>query len=318
MVHISRFVSVALCCFLFLGASAQVCHNLYPYALGAVDDNNGNDLAGFIKTAAADAKLKSGLVRQYSDGNWGYLQVKTVKMPSVDIRRVDDKFEKVHLNFSQSIDVTLALGFVADGLKATWWSRQCNNPRGPLFQKTTDDDAKLDIPCLWYTDITKTMAARKFTLVEYYTDRYNNTDYSELLKNSILVESGLLKDANEYKAVIDFYNGFLSKFTYVEDPLLEDKSFVTFFTSGNDRFIGYFNIENNQLSGHLLRAGIEFPADRDTVVSHVFQKLTTKKIYVYGDDVFGLEKTMLRYAYVHKLKLIRRKTSDSLPFNKEK
>jgi len=317
MINKNKIAALSLISLLAGNTYAQVCHNLYPYAQGVVSDNNGHDLDGFIKSNSKDVLAKAPKIKEYSDGAWGYLQVKNARVPTVDIHRVDDKYERVHLNYAESIDATLALCDTKDGLKATWWARQCNNPNGPLFQKRTDDDGKMDVSVIRYHDIMTDLDAKKFTIVEYNSQTYNRLDYDELLKNYFTLENGIIKDATEYRTIIEFYNNFLSKFTYVEDPLLEDKSFVTLFSTGNHKFIGYFNIANSKLSGHLEPVDIQFESDKDTVTHNIFKHLTGKKIFVYGDEDFGLEKTILRYAYAHKLKTIRRNTATTDKFNKE-
>ncbi len=318
MINKIKIAAIGLFC-VFAGTNnAQECHNMFPYVQGVVSDNNGNDLVGFISTNTKDVAAKAPKIKEYSGDTWGYLQVKGVKTPSVDIKRVDDKYVKNHLSYSQAIDATLALCDTKDGMKATWWTRHCNNPMGPLFYKKADDDIKTNVPVTGYTDITKELTAKKFTLVEYNNNNYNRRDYDQLLKNYITLDKSTIKDAADYKTIIDFYNNFLSKFTYLEDPLLEDKSFVTFFTAGKNKFIGYFNIENSKLSGHLEATDIQYEKDRDTLVNHTFKKLTGKVVYIYGDDVFGMEKTLLRYSFVHKVKMIRRKTTTAKKFNKEK
>lgn len=297
---------------------AQVCHNLYPYVYGAVADNNGYDLAGFIKTNTRDVQAKAPIINKYSEGTWGYMQVKGAKVPSVDINRINDKYEKNHLSYAQYINATFALCDTKDGMKAAWWTRQCNNPKGPLFSKMADEEVKSDVPMVYYTDITKELSAKKFTLIEYNNTNYNRRDYDQLLKNYITLENGVIKDATDYKTIIEFYNTFLAKFTYLEDPLLEDKSFVTFFTAGKHQFVGYFNIENSKLSGHLQAVDIQFESDRDTVIKNTFTKLTRKTVFVYGDTVFGMEKALLRYGFAHNIKMIRRKTSSTKKFNTTK
>jgi hypothetical protein len=294
---------------------AQVCHNMFPYVQGVVNDNNGYDLVSYVKNSAKDVAVKAAKINEYSGGEWGYIQVKVIKAPSVEIERVNDKYVKNHLNFSQPIDATLAMCNTKEGMKATWWARQCNNSAGPLFYKKADDAVKTDMPIVYYTDVTKELAAKKFTLVEYNNETYNRRDYDQMLKNYITLENGIVKDAGEYKTIIDFYNNFLSKFGYVSDPLLEDKSFVTFFTAGKNRYAGYFNIENSKLSGHLEPVDIQYEKDKDTVVNNTFKKLTGKTIYVYGDDIYGMQKNMLRYGHLHNVKLIRRKTNTNKKFN---
>ena len=295
---------------------AQECHNIYPYVQGVVSDNNGYDMMGFIKSGAKDVKAKAPKIKEFSGDTWGYLQIRGVKVPSVDIKRVDDKYEKNHLSYSQFINATLALCDTKDGMKATWWTRQCNNPRGPLFNMATDDDGKGDVPIVRYLDITKELMSKKFTLVEYNNENYNRRDYDQLVKNYITLEKGVVKEMEEYKTIIDFYNNFLSKFTYVEDPLIEDKSFVTFINTSKNKFVGYFNIENGKLSGHLMPYVLTFESDKDTLVKHIFNKLEHKTVFVFGDDVSGMEKTLLNYGYVNHIKMIRRKTTTEKKFNK--
>jgi len=314
-IKIAAFGILSACA---VSSYAQECHNIYPYVQGVVSDNNGYDLVSYIRKSTNDVRAKAPKIKEYSGDTWGYLQVKGVKVPSVDINRVDDKYEKNHLSFAQVINATLALCDTKDGMKATWWTRQCNNPKGPLFFMRTDQDAGSEVPIVRYTDITKELAQKKFTLVEYNNKNYNRRDYDQLVKNYATLENGVIKEAEEYKTIIDFYNAFLSKFTYVEDPLLEDKSFVTFFATSHNKFVGYFNIENSKLSGHLEPLDIQFERDRDTVVTHIFKKTQHKTVFVYGDDIFGLDKTLLNYAYVHNIKMIRRKTSTDKMFNKAK
>jgi hypothetical protein len=297
---------------------AQECHNVYPYVQGIVSDNNGYDLNGFIKNNTKDVMAKAPKIKEYSGDTWGYLQIRGVKVPSVDINRVDDKYEKNHLSYSQIINATLALCDTKNGIKATWWTRQCNNPIGPVFNMRTEEDSKGEVPIVKYTDITKELTEKKFTLIEYNNTNYNRRDYDQFVKNYITVEKGVIKEAEEYKTIIDFFNNFLTKFTYVEDPLLEDKSFLTFFSTDKNKFIGWFNIENSKLSGHIEPVDLQFERDRDTVVNHVFKKLKHKTVFVYGDEVFGMEKTLLNYGYDHHIKMIRRKTATEKKFNSEK
>jgi hypothetical protein len=317
MMHKTLKISALL--FLFAtGSNAQVCHNLYPYAEGVVFDNNGHDLAAFIKTNSRDVAFKSGKIKEFSDNKWGYLQVNNAKVPSINIHPSLES-HRADLNHSEYINATLALFNTTEGVKATWWARQCNNPTGPLFYKKTDDNGKLTVDNVRYSALSKEMDLKTFTLVEYNDTTYNAGDYSLILKNHILLENLAVKDANDYKTIIDFYNNFLTKFTYLEDPLLGNKSFITFFTSGKTRYLGYFNIVNGKLAGHLEVADIRFEKDRETIVANTFRKLTGKVIYIYGDDLFGLEKTMLKYGQDHpSLKLIRRNTNTTEKFNKEK
>jgi len=300
---------------LALRSDAQECHNVYPYVQGVVNDNNGYDLYGFIRKSAADVLAKAPRIKEYSGDTWGYLQIRGVKVPSVDINRVDDKWVKNHLSYAQFINATLALCDTRDGMKSTWWTRQCNTPNGPLFNMRSEDDNNAAAPIVRYSTITKELNEKKFTLIEYNNDNYNRRDYDQLIKNYVTLANGAVKDAAEYKTIIDFYNTFLSKFTYTEDPLLEDKSFVTFFSTANNKFIGWFNIENSKLSGHLEPLNIEFEKDKDTIVNHVFKKLEHKTVFVYGDDIFGMEKTFLNYGFEHHIKMIRRKTSTEKKFN---
>ncbi len=296
---------------------AQTCHNLYPYADGVVYDNNGHDLNAFIKSNKDDAKHKGEMVKEYSNGTWGYLQIKNTKVPSLNTSPDPDLNKKVNLNYSEYIDATLALCNTIDGLKATWWSRQCNNPLGPLVYTKTDDKGKLDIENIKYTYIIKELETKHFTIVEYSGDGYNERDYEQLLKNYLLVENGTLKNGVDYKTMIEFYDNFLTKFTYVEDPLLENKSFITFFSGNKTKYVGYFNIVNHKLAGHVEAVDLQFEKDKDALVNNTFKKLTGNVVYVYGDDIYGLEKTMLKYGHTHNLKLNRRNTTTTEKFNEK-
>jgi len=300
---------------------AQICHNLYPYAEGVVYDNNGHDLAAFIKSNKSEVASKSGKIKEFSQGRWGYVQIKNARVPSLNSRPDRDLNKDVNFDYSGYIDATLALCNMKDAqqeddIKATWWARQCNNPEGPLVYTPTDDEDKLQVENIPYNYLLKEMETKQFTIVEYNSETYNQRDYDQLFKNYILIENGAIKDINDYKMMIEFYNNFLSKFTYVEDPLLENKSFITFFTGSKTKYVGYFNIVNNKLAGHIEPVKIEYERDRDTLVNNTFKKLTGSVVYVYGDDIFGLEKTILKYGHTHDIKLIRRNTDTTEKFNK--
>jgi hypothetical protein len=290
----------------------QVCHNLYPCAECAVNENGGNDLNGYVTTNEKNAASKAGKISEYSGNSWGYIQVRTVKVPSINIHPTSNK--PYDLNYSEYIDATLALHKGIDGMEATWWARQCNNRMGALYSTKTEQDSKLAMPVVKYPLVMDEMQTKKFTIVEY-NNYYNEVDYDVLLKNYILLENGIVKNSEDYKAMISFYNDFLSKFSYVEDPLLQDKSFITCFTSGKTRYIGYFNMINNKLAGHVEQVNIEYEKDKDPLVKTIFEKLKGKTIIVYGDNIFGLEHNILHYGHNHNLKLIRRLTSDAGNFN---
>ena len=163
-------------------AYAQVCHNLYPYSAGVVGDNNGRDLEGFIKRNKKDAGQRGAAIDEASGGTWGYVQVSNSRVPSQSVQTVG-KERKVMLNFSEHIDATVAMYYTKEGVKATWWARQCNNPTGPLFWKKTDNDSKLDAPNGRYTELTREMDLKKFVVVEYNDSTYNQRDYDQIVKS---------------------------------------------------------------------------------------------------------------------------------------
>ena len=298
-------------------SQAQVCHNLYPCAECAVADNSGNDLYGYVTTNKKDAAFKADKINEYSGGIWGYIQIKDVRVPSLNIHPTAEN-KKVDLDYSQYIDATLALHKGMEGMEATWWARQCNNREGALYNKKTDLDTKVDANVVRYGNVMHDLETKKFTLVEYNNDQYNEVDYDVLLKNYVLLENGIVKNDHDYKVMIYFYNNMLTKFTYQEDPLLDNSSFVTFFTAGNTRYIGYFNMINAKLAGHVEQVKIEYEKDKDPLLDRVFKKLKGKTIFVYGDDVYGMEHNMLKYGHNNHLKMIRRKTDMTDRFNTAK
>jgi hypothetical protein len=284
--------------------------NHFPCAECAVYDNNGNDLAGFIKSNKSDLSAKASLVNEYSNNTWGYLQIKDVKAPSLD--------REGNLNYYQAFDVTLGLYQDAGTAKATWWARETNAPRGALVNTKVDVQNKLATDYVKYTELLHEMESKKITLVEYFSDNYNTEDYDELFKNYILIKGGSLKDLSDYKKIIDYYNTFLSRFSSVSDPFLEHKSFITCLTVSGTKYIGCFNIVNAKLAGKLEPVNIQYDKDRDTVISNVFGKLTGTVVYVYGNDIFGMDKAMIKYGHAHNIKLIRRKPADNISFNEDK
>jgi hypothetical protein len=284
--------------------------NQYPCAECAVYDNNGNDLRGFINTTKKDLVIKGAKVNEASNNTWGYLEIKNAKIPSVS--------KKGDLDYTQSFDITLGMYEATGGEKATWWGRECNAPKGALVYIKTEDKDKLSLDNVKYSEMLHQFESKKITLVEYYNEPYNQNDYDFLFKNYILMPAGSVKDANGYKNVVDFYNGFLNKFSSVNDPLVENKSFITCFSINNVKYLGYFNIVNSKLAGKLEIADIQYDRDRDTVINRTFKMLTGKTVFVYGDDIFGMEKKIISYGRKNNIKLVRRKTSDSRFFNDEK
>lgn len=281
--------------------------NQFPCGECAVFDNNGNDLRGFINSNKNDISAKGSLVNEYSNNTWGYVEIKDAKTPSLD--------KQGNLSYYQAFDATLALYKTDDGAKATWWAREANAPRGPLVNIKVDADGKLGLDLTKHNALFHEMETKKMTLIEYYSEGYDQLDYDVFFKNYILMKADIVKNVDDYKKIIDFYNGFLGKFTNTSDPQLENKSFVTCFTINNVKYIGYFNFVNSKLAGKLDVAGIVYDKDRETVTNNIFRKLTGKVVYVYGNDVFGMDKAIIKYGRAHNIKLIRRKTTDDGSFN---
>jgi hypothetical protein len=305
---VKRTLVVLLCA--ATGSSFAQYHNLYPCGECAVSENNGSDLKGFIKSNTKELNYAGGMVNEFSDGNWGYMEVKNVRVPSIDQKR--------NLNYTEYINTTLALYKTKDGAKATWWGRQANTPKGPLVSKVPDGEPQAGMDVVRYYDVTHALEQKKFAIVEYYNDDYNELDYDVLLKNYMLVEHGTVKNINDYKPIIAFYDTFVTKFTYLDDPILGNKSFITFLTANNARYMGYFNMVNGKLAGHLEAVDIQYEKDKEDLVKRTFKKLTGNVVYVYGDDIFGLEKTILNYGHTNKIKLERRKTTTTKKFNNDK
>lgn len=291
-------------------AQVQISTNQYPCAECAVFDNNGNDLEGFINTNKTDLLTRGMKVNQFSNNTWGYLQIKNVRIPSVS--------KKGDLSYNNYINTTLALYKTEDGAKATWWARQSNAPQGALVYLKTEDNNKLSINNVKYYEVTHALEAKKFALVEYANNDYNQLDFDVLVKNYILLSADAVKDPNDYKAIIDFYNEFLTKFTTIEDALLENRSFLTFITINKVKYIGYFNVVNSKLAGKLEAVTIDYEKDKETVVADIFKKLKGKSVYVYSDEIFGLDKTIIKYGHENNFKLIRRKTADTKKFNEDR
>ncbi len=312
-----RMNSIKIAALLLMGVSAErslaqqpVVHNQYPCAECAVFDNNGNDLKGFITTNKKEVLTRGGKINEYSNNSWGYLNIRSIKVPSMD--------KKGNLNYWETIDVTLALYKTADGAQATWMARECNSQQGPLVYLKVDDQGKLDMENVKYTAVTHDLETKKFAIVEYYDSSYNDRDYDNLLKNYILIKSGVINDVTAFKPIIEFHDNFLSKFTYVSDPVLETKSFVTFFTANGVRYIGYFNVINNKLAGKLDAYKVEYERDRAPLVADIFGKLKGKNVYLYGDDTFGMEPEITKYARENGFKIKHKKTTSVKKFNEDK
>ena len=295
---------------------AQLNHNQYPCAECAVYDNNGNDLKGFIISNERDLGRKGSKVNEYSNNTWGYLQVRSASVPSIN-KSGEKKGDR---NYEESIMATFALYKTKDGAQATWWARETNSPHGPLTgRKVKDDATPMDIPLVRYENVFSDLEPKTFTIVEYYNNLYNVNDYDVLLKNYMLVENGAVKDPADYKSIIDFYNDFLKKFTYVDDPVLMKRSFITMLNAGSGaKYIGYFNIIDGKLAGKLEAVDFQYQKDKDTLVKRMFTKLTGNMVYVYGDENFDLEKPIVMYAREHAIRLKRRHTNTPKKFNEDK
>ena len=303
--------------FTFCGSSsAQVCHNLYPSPEIATYDNGGHDLRGFILTNKNDFLAKGRKVNEYSKNTWGYMQIKNARVPSIDNNKSKENENYHKLNYSEYIDVTLAMYKTKDGALSTWWARQCNSPKGPLVDMKVDTPRLLDMDYVRYGNIMSDLETKKFTIVEY-SDTYNHKDFDDMLKNYLLVEQGTILDMNDYGAVIDYYNNFESKFSSIEDPLLEYKSFITFFETPKARYAGCFNVVNSKLAGKLEIVDIKYDRDKEVFVAQTFQKLTGSVVYIYGDKTFGMDNVINTYAREHNIKVIRRKTTTDKEFNKD-
>ena len=309
-------ITALLLCAVSGNVNAQLQHNQYPCAECAVYDNNGNDLRGFIISNKRDLDAKGSVVIAASDNMWGYLQIRSATVPSVN--KTGEK--KGEMNFGEPITATSVLSKTKDGAQAAWWARETNNPKGPLTSKMVkmEGDAPA-IPIVRYDNLTKDLESKTFTIVEYYNNLYNERDYDVLLKNYFLVENGTIKDKEDYKSIVSFYNDFLKKFTYVDDPIVSKRSFITLMTaaSGN-KYIGYFNIVDGKLAGKLDPIDFQYQKDKDTLVKKVFTKLTGGLVYVYGDENFDLEKPIVMYAREHAIKLKRRHTNTTKKFNEDK
>ncbi len=292
------------------GSYAQVWHqNRFPSQESATFDNNGNDLRGFVNKYKSDFIAKGDKVNDASRSDWGYLAVKNVKTPGID--------KKGNLNYFESFDVTLAMFKTGTDGKATWWAREHNSAKGPMVYFKAGDATTLSLPNVKYTEVLNELATKRFTLVEYTDTMYSRNDFDILLKNWAVVKNGTIKNVNDYKTLVDFYNKFLDKFTSINDAVLEDKSFITFFKGTGANYAGYFNMVNGKLSGRIELIDAPFERDRIKFVDDMFKKITGSTIYVYGDDTFGLERIINKRADKANAKLEMRKTTTTRKFNQD-
>lgn len=289
---------------------AQLSPNQFPCAECAVFDNNGNDLRGFINTNKIYTLNRGAKVNEYSGNTWGYLQIKNVHTPSVN--------KKGQLNYGGFINTTLALYKTADGAKATWWARQSNAPKGPLVYQKVEEKGRLDMENVRYAEVFHALEQKKMTLVEYANNEYNKEDYDMLFGNYLLAEQDAVKDLTDYKGIISFYNDFMSKFSSLSDPYLENKSFITFVTVNNTKYAGVFNITNSKLAGKLVVIDAVYEKDIEPTIKMLFKHVTGKAVIVYGDNLMGMEKAIIKYGRDKNMRLIRRATTDNRKFNDEK
>ena len=304
-----KLVAVILFCAVSGAGFAQKRYNnKFPSPESATFDNNGNDLRGFINTNKNALNARGGAVNDASS-SWGYVQTKAVKIPGQD--------KKGNLNYYESFDVTLLLYKSREGNKATWWGREYNQARGPMLYYKVGDPGILAIDNVRYTDIINELQPKSMTLVEYYDSIGNQKDFDVLLKNTLFVRGGTIKDLGDFKTLVDFYNGFLEKFSNVNDPVLDSKSFITFFKGNDANYLGYFNVVNGKLSGRLELIDAPFERDKIKMVSDVFKKLTGSFVYIYGDAPFGMDKMVMKRAEAGNMKVAAKKTTSTRKFNDE-
>ena len=303
-----KISTLLLVCATTLSVSAQVKqNNKFPSPESVTFENNGNDLRGFINTNKNQLLSKGGVINEASGNSWGYLQIKNAKVPGVDKKGV--------LNYYESFDATLALYRARDGAKATWWTREYNQPKAPIFYKKVEGADIQGVENIKCNDVFRELESKKFTILEYSNEIPNTRDFDILLKDYIMVKNGSLKDAGDYKALYDFYNGFLNKFTSTSDPLLENRSFITFVEINKEQYVGYFNIVNGKLAGKLEVIEAEFERDRIKLVNDLFKKLTGGYVYVYGDNQFEMEKIITKRAQQSNIKTDNWKTNTTRKFN---
>ncbi len=305
-----KIIAVLFLCSVAGQSMAQVRHNnKFPSPESATYDNNGNDLRGFINANKTALMTRGAIVNEASGNTWGYLQVKTVKTPGEN--------KKGELNYYESFNVTLALYKSPDGAKATWWAREYNNPKGPMLYYKAGDPGMLSIDNVKYSEIITDLVPKKMTLVEYFDSSFSSKDFDVIMKNCLFMKGGTIKDNADYNAMIDFYNGFLGKFSEVNDAVLDNKSFITFFKNKGNNYVGYFNIVNGKLSGYVELIDAPFERDRIKLINDIFKKLTGSYIYIYGDDTFGMEKMIKQRADKSNIKTDRRMTTMSSKFNQD-
>ena len=283
--------------------------NKFPSPESATFDNNGNDLRGFINSNKNALNANGAAVNDASGFSWGYAQVKMVRIPGED--------KKGNLNYYEAFDATLVLTKGKDGNKATWWAREYNQPKGPLLYYKAGDPGILSIDNVRYTEVLSDLQQKSFTLIEYYDSIGSQKDFDILLKNTLMVAGGTIKEVGDYKLLVDFYNGFLAKFSNVNDPVLDDKSFITFFKGNNANYVAYFNVINGKLSGRLELIDAPFERDKIKLVADIFKKLTGSFIYIYGAAPFGMDKMIVKRAEATNMKVAQRSTTASRKFNED-
>ncbi len=282
----------------------------FPSPESATYDNNGNDLRGFINRNKNDFEAKGNKVLDASGNDWGYMQIKNVKTPGED--------KKGNLNYLESFDVTLAMMKTKGGAKATWWTREYNSTSGKLLYYKVGEAGLLAYDNVKYTEVITDLLPKSFDIIEYSDTLLNQGDFEILFKNCMFVKNGTIKDVNDYKNLVEFYNTFLAKFTAINDPVIDNKSFITCFSGKSGaNYVGCFNIVNGKLSGRVEQVEAPFERDKIKYVNDIFKKLTGSSINVYGDDYFGMEKMMKTRADKSNMKIDFKKTNSRRKYNED-
>ncbi len=292
------------------------CKNQYPCGDCAVHDNNGNDLAGFVKNYTKQLQNSGGVVIKASGDKWGYMLLRTVSVPSVSSKWATEG----NLNYSFYIRTTLAMVKSEEQSVATWWARECDRENGPMVQTKTkaSGNKEVGLPLERYGNVFDGLLEKNITLVEYL-DTFNMRDMNYLIKkNHIVTKCGAIQQ-EDYKGLVAYFNTFFSKFSYTDDPVLSKMAFITFFTGeSGSRYIAHFNYENDKLSGWLKPLNLQYERDKDSAVARTFRELKARTVYIYGDDSYGMDKTIIQYAKDNDYKLRRRNTNVTTKFNDER
>ncbi|WP_163409769.1 hypothetical protein [Flavobacterium ajazii] len=235
-----------------------------------------------------------------------YIFVKSEKVPAMDNNGM--------LHYNKPFDATYLLRYKSDKepLQKTWWFHKNNNPKKEIisYNESLSDIYKkeLDFRLTLREDLESELSSQKFVFTEYVGMLKNKNDLC--FTNTLFVKSGLITDVADYEVLVKFFNGFLKKFQNSKIIEIEHRVFLVTVKGKTNKYVIAFKVVNSKLQGELELFNSTTKQTVLTSIENSFSTLLSEgAAYFYGDDLFGLGKSITEIAAKKNILLITRSTS---------